>query len=133
MGLAPGGSIKQDIYEDGYNLEDWDLRNTHRCFVTLANATQWMDLTGEAPLLSPNTEYRYKQQGLPWFDYYDEDREAIDTALKLGMVESPKKLGAAGKDPIWDEELLNHPTTDNSIIPQFLSKKSKGKGKKKWW
>ena len=39
MGLAPGGSIKQDIYEDEYGLEDWDLRNTDRCFVTLANAT----------------------------------------------------------------------------------------------
>ena len=51
MGLAPGGSIKQDIYEDEYSLEDWDLRNSHRCFVTLANATQWMDLTGEAPPL----------------------------------------------------------------------------------
>ena len=95
MGLAPGGSIKQDIYEDEYDLEDWDLRNTHRCFVTLANATQWMDLTCEAPPRSPNTEYRYKQQGLPWFDYYDEDRQAIDTAVKLGKVKSPKELGAA--------------------------------------
>ena len=81
MGLAPGGSIKQDIYEDEYDLEDWDLRNTQRCFVTLANATQWMDLTWRHQNYKPNTEYRYKQQGLPWFDYYDKDREAIDTAV----------------------------------------------------
>jgi hypothetical protein len=133
MGLAPGGSIKQDIYEDEYDLEDWDLRNTQRCFVTLANATQWMDLTCEAPPRSPNTEYRYKQQGLPWFDYYDKDREAIDTAVKLGKVKSPKELGASEEDPIWDEELLHHPKTDNSIIPKFLSNMSKKKDKKKWW
>ena len=133
MGLAPGGSIKQDIYEDKYNLDDWDLRNTHRCFVTIANATQWMDLTGEAPPPSPNTEYRYNSTGLPWFDYYDKDREAIDAALKLGKVKSPKYLGAGKEDPIWDEEISDYPEISKTYIPNFLSRQSKLRDKKKWW
>ena len=84
-------------------------------------------------LPSPNTEYRYKQQGLPWFDYYDKDREAIDTAVKLGKVKSPKELGAAEEEPVWGEEILHNPHTDNLMIPQFLSKPSSGKEKKRWW
>ena len=60
MGLAPGGSIKQDIYEDEYGLEDWDLRNT-QVFCNLSKCDNgWTNM--RAPPRSPNTEYRYAQR-----------------------------------------------------------------------
>src|SRR5262249_2817999 len=33
MGLAPGGRMKQEIYEDPFDLDDWDTAHTGRCFV----------------------------------------------------------------------------------------------------
>ena len=33
MGLAPGGLMQQEVYEDEYGLEAWDLSHSSRCFV----------------------------------------------------------------------------------------------------
>ena len=33
MGLAPGGEMRQEIYEDPYVFDVWDLRKSQRCFV----------------------------------------------------------------------------------------------------
>ena len=49
MGLAPGGRMKQDIYDDPHGLDAWDQRNSSRCFVSLLNTAQWMAVTGERP------------------------------------------------------------------------------------
>ena len=49
MGLAPGGRMRQEIYDDPYGLDAWDQRHRSRCFVTIANSAQWMALTGEPP------------------------------------------------------------------------------------
>jgi len=38
MGLAPGGRMKQEIYEDPHGLDAWDQRHSSRCFVTIANS-----------------------------------------------------------------------------------------------
>jgi hypothetical protein len=38
MGLAPGGRMRQEIYDDPFDLSDWDLRHGSRCFIHLANA-----------------------------------------------------------------------------------------------
>ena len=36
MGLAPGGRMRQEIYDDPYGLDAWDHRHASRCFVTIA-------------------------------------------------------------------------------------------------
>jgi len=46
MGLGMGGSMRQEIYDDEYGLDAWDLANSQRCFIMLANAEQWMSITG---------------------------------------------------------------------------------------
>ena len=33
MGLAAGGKMRQEIYEDEYGLHPWDLRHPSRCFI----------------------------------------------------------------------------------------------------
>jgi hypothetical protein len=49
MGLAPGGRMRQEIYDDPFELEDWDTKHRGRCFVHLANSMVWRAITGDEP------------------------------------------------------------------------------------
>ena len=55
MGLAPGGRMKQEIFEDPYDYNDWDRRTSSRCFVHLANSLVWRQVTGADPPTVPLT------------------------------------------------------------------------------
>lgn len=93
MGLAPGGRMRQEIYEDDNGLDAWDQRHPARCFVTIANSTQWMALTGERPPIMPPTARDYTEAGLPWYDYYDADHEAVSGSDTLKSVKSVAQTG----------------------------------------
>jgi len=88
MGLAPGGRMSQEIYRDEFGLDAWDQDHGSRCFVTMANSTQWMVITGERPPTRPPTAHEYAEAGLPWFLYYDADREALAGADRLAELTS---------------------------------------------
>ncbi len=83
MGLAQGGRMRQEIYRDEYGLDAWDQEEGRRCFMTMANSKQWKTITGERPPTRPPTVREYAKAGLPWFLYYDADREALDGAERL--------------------------------------------------
>ncbi len=104
IGLGMGGSMRQKIYEDAYGLDAWDIENRQRCFVMLANAQQWMSLTGEEPPLRPISADQYSKAGLPWFDYFDADKKAIDGAKALGKIKSVKELAEDKSDDVWPDE-----------------------------
>ncbi len=93
MGLAPGGRMKQEIYEDRYGLDAWDQRNCSRCFMTIANSAQWMAITGERPPVEPATAAGYTSAGLPWFHYYGGDAKAVEGAEKFGDLKSVAEMG----------------------------------------
>jgi hypothetical protein len=84
MGLAPGGRMRQEIYNDPYGLDAWDQRHASRCFITIANTAQRITITGERLPTAPPTAAYYYRRRLPWFDYYDGDANAIAGAEKLG-------------------------------------------------
>ena len=48
MGLAPGGRMRQEIYEDPFSIHDWDTEHGSRCFVHLVNSATWKAITGQA-------------------------------------------------------------------------------------
>jgi hypothetical protein len=104
MGLGMGGSMRQEIYDDEYGLNAWDIDNSQRCFIMLANAQRWMAVTGEEPPLSPISAGDYSKAGLPWFDYYDGDRKAIEGAKALGNIKSVKEIAQAARQDISSEE-----------------------------
>lgn len=104
MGLGMGGSMYQEIYDDEYGLDAWDLANSQRCFILLANAQQWMSITDEEPPLSPISAEAYSKAGLPWFDYYDGDRKAIEGAKALGNIKSVKAIAEAKRADTWPKE-----------------------------
>lgn len=73
MGLAPGGRMRQEIYEDPYNPEDWNTSITSRCWVHICNSEKWEKVTKEKPPHAPYSIEKYTKAGLPWFEYYCED------------------------------------------------------------
>ena len=93
MGLAAGGRMRQQIYADPYGIDAWDQSASSRCFVTLLDATQWQEITGEAPAQRPPTAADYTKAGLPWFDYYAE-AETLPGAKELALVKSVAELAA---------------------------------------
>ncbi len=93
MGMAPGGRMRQEIYDDPFGPDAWDLNHSSRCFVTVASSLSWASLTGERPPTKPPTAERYTKAGLPWFDYYGGDAKALDGSEKLKQVLSVAELG----------------------------------------
>ena len=100
MGLAPGGRMRQEIREDRFEMGDWDLRNGSRCFVHLANSLLWRMITGENPPTTPPTTREYAEAGLPWFDLYAADREALLGSKVLAGLKSVADLGGLGKEQV---------------------------------
>jgi hypothetical protein len=92
MGLAAGGRMQQDIYPDPFKIEDWDIAAADRVFVALLHAKDWKSITGEAVPNEPPSAKAYSDAGLPWFEYYGKDQEALTGGTKLGSVKSVAKL-----------------------------------------
>jgi hypothetical protein len=105
MGLAPGGRMKQKIYDDEFKFEDWDQRYSSRCFIHTVNSLVWRSITGESPPTVPLTAKEYDQAGLPWFDLYDDDAGALEGGEALKGVKSVKELGEEKGDvPLPENE-----------------------------
>jgi len=102
MGLAAGGRMKQEVYEDPFELADYDQRRGSRCFVTILNSAAWLAVTGERPPLEPPTAKDYTNAGLPWFDYYDADAVALGGAEPFGKVKSLAWLAKLKGNPLTD-------------------------------
>ena len=92
MGLGAGGQMEQEIYDDSYGFDDWDLRHSSRCFVHLTNSMVWRAITGNDPPTVPPTSSEYTKAGLPWFEYYS-DSKALEGSAKLATVKSVAELG----------------------------------------
>ena len=88
MGLAPGGLMRQEIYEDNYGLDVWDMSASSRCFVHLLNSLQFFSVTGAPAPTMPPTAKDYSDAGLPWFEHYGGDKTSLDGAEKLAGLHS---------------------------------------------
>lgn len=113
MGIAPGGRMKQEIFEDPYSLGDWDGGRSSRCFVHLTNSLVWRGITGETPPTVPLTSKEYTKAGFPWYDYYDENAIAIGSTSTLDGLKSVIQMGNKNGDNPLPE---NEPVVVNNII-----------------
>lgn len=108
MGLAPGGRMRQEIYDDPYGFSDWDAEHSSRCFVHIANSMTWHQITGEWPPTAPPTARDYTQAGLPWFDYYADGHEALEGSSVLAKLKSVFQLGQEKGDvPLPENQPVN--------------------------
>jgi hypothetical protein len=117
MGLAAGGRMKQQIYADPHGLDAWDQSVSSRCFVTLVDAVQWREITGDAPPTRPPTAADYTKAGLPWFDYYASDLETLGGAQALALVKSVGEMAAEKGDQVLGSEGAVDPGTIISLRP----------------
>ena len=85
MGIAKGGRIEQEIYEDTFDANDWDLSCSTRCWVHLCNSELWEQITGEKPPHKPFSAKEYIQEGLPWFDYYSDNKGILPSKVLKGV------------------------------------------------
>ncbi|NLF19618.1 MAG: hypothetical protein GX595_20500, partial [Lentisphaerae bacterium] len=108
MGLAPGGRMRQEIYEDPYGLSDWDTAAGSRCFVHTANSFAWRRITGRRPPTKPITARQYTKAGLPWFDYYSEKSRAVEGSGLLAGLKSVVQMGKARREsPLPENQSVN--------------------------
>lgn len=95
IGLAPGGQIKQEIYDDKYGLDAWDIGAGSRCFIHTVNSKSWTALTDLPMPTKPISARAYKTAGVPWFKYYGEGKKTLPGSSILSKLkpkkESPKK------------------------------------------
>lgn len=92
MGMAPGGQINQEIYDDEYGLDAWDLEAGSRCFLHTVNSEHWHALTGLSMPTKPITPKDYQAEGIPWFNYYADDKKPLPGSKVLNSL---KSLGTA--------------------------------------
>jgi len=101
MGLAPGGRMRQEIYDDPFDFNDWDTENMSRSFVHISNSLVWRAITDELPPNVPLTAKEYDRYGLPWFDYYDENAVAVEGSQRLDKLKSIIQMGKEkGENPL---------------------------------
>ena len=88
MGLAPGGLMHQEIYEDEHGIDAWDTSHCSRSFVHIVNSVDFFKITGCEPPSEPTTAQDYTNAGLPWFNFYGGDLKALDGAKELAELDS---------------------------------------------
>ncbi len=109
MGLAPGGSITQEIAKLRERADAWDLARRARCFVHIANSEAWAALTGAPPPTRPPSAADYARAGLPWFEWYA-DRPAKAGSAILAGLKSVARLGAERREtPLPENEPFDPP------------------------
>jgi hypothetical protein len=104
MGLAPGGLMRQEIYEDEYGVDAWDQEQGARCFVHLANSTMYQAITGRRPPHTPPTAQDYTRAGLPWFDYYSDGKALLGAGLLGKLTSVAAKIIEKGNPPLDDND-----------------------------
>lgn len=107
MGIAPGGRMKQEIYDDEHPFEVWDQRHASRCFVSLLNSAQWMAVTGERPPTMPPTARDYAAHGLPWFDYCGGDQKVLEGSKILDNLKSVAEHANSKSEHLEDNETVD--------------------------
>jgi len=114
MGLAPGGLMRQHIYQDEHGLDAWDQRAGSRCFVHITSSLSYFAITGSAPPHEPPTAQQYTKAGLPWFEYYAADKQALAGAAKLAGLDSvAAKAIKKGEGLVGEHE----PVIPHQVVP----------------
>lgn len=113
MGLAPGGKMRQEIFEDHHPLSHWDRDHGSRCFVHIANSLAWRAITNQDPPTTPLTSKEYARHGMPWFDYYGGDEKALGGSSVLKGLKSVFQMGREkGEYPLPE----NDPVTPGTVV-----------------
>lgn len=84
MGIAPGGRMQQEIYEDPYDMQDWQTDASSRCFVHLCNSMVWQSIAGSTPPHRTPPADRVIRFGLSNLSMFLQQRNRIGRLLSHG-------------------------------------------------
>lgn len=106
MGIAAGGSIKQQIFEDEYGITTWDKDSFLALNIHIVNSAVYEEITGQKAPTSPITAEEYAKRKLPWFAHYDETRRTVSApkifqkALSVFQIDAARGKTVGHKAPI---------------------------------
>jgi len=106
MGLGMGGSMRQEIYEDDFEPDQWDTRFSSRCFVHLLNSAGYARVTGQLPPHRPFEAADYASAGLPWYHWYS-DRASLDGGDRFKGLKTWKDFKQAYEDKLARGDITN--------------------------
>lgn len=122
MGMAAGGSMKQDIFPDPYGLDVWDTNHRSRTFVHLFNSMAWEQVTGSKPPHVPPTAALYNKSGLPWYEYYS-DGKGVSATKEGSAIKSVAEISKEKGFTILPENTSSEPQKIASVkAPEGLVK-----------
>lgn len=114
VGLAPGGLMRQEIFRDRFGIGVWDQSAKSRCVAHILNSVEYFRVTQQKPPTKPPTAAAYEQAGLPWFEYYGVELQALESPNKLLNLKSIAELmKEKGQDALPGNESLKPGT----VIP----------------
>lgn len=109
MGMGAGGRIRQEVRKPIEPPDVWDQSLRSRCFVHLADASQWHGLTGTAPPTKAPTAKDYARCGLPWFDYDDAAAPREGSTILAAIKSVFAKGEERGEQPLPENEGFEPP------------------------
>ena len=121
MGLASGGRMHQEIYEDEHGVEAWDMSRALSAEVSILNSRVWKEITGNKPPYRPPSAEDYTRAGLPWFKLYDSDRVAVGGSNALASAKTLAKFKAEQ----GDTSLTDEPPIEGEVVKGIGTRKSK--------
>ncbi|MEJ7784665.1 MAG: hypothetical protein WKF96_07665 [Solirubrobacteraceae bacterium] len=92
LGLAAGGRIRQEIYDDHHGPGTWEQKPVESVEVALVEATAFAAVTSLPVPSEPIDAATYTAHGFPWFELHDPRRQALDVAAKLEAIRSLAEL-----------------------------------------
>lgn len=116
MALAAGVRVNQVILADPYQSSDWDTDNSIVCNAQLLNAAVFEQHTGFAPPPIPITAEQYADEGIPFYNVYQEP-SGISGKFKglksVAQMEIDKGRSKRARQH-GEEKTLKFPTLDIS-------------------
>ena len=110
MAMGAGGKMVQQVFEDPFDIEDWDTGNSVRCFVHLCSSTAWRQVTGAEPPSVPLTPTEYAAGNVPWFSLWESETKALKGTPKLAGLKTVKQVGIEKGIPLVTEDVSVVPT-----------------------
>lgn len=122
MGLGAGGAMRQKVYPDPHGLDVWDTGEVGELRIRILDSRSFRAITGEEPPPTPIDAKTYSDNGLPWFELYDEDRGDVGSSPDLiGVKTIAERDAELGRD-VDDAPL--------EIDPNQIEKLRPGSGRK---
>lgn len=142
MGIAAGGSIKQQIQKDTCGLDSWSPEKKRSLTIHLVNSMAYKEITGMEPPSSPITAAAYQRAKIPWYSHYDETAPVVKppSILKriLTIAAIDKKRGVTPPDDgfqrtIAIQSIHKIKTPDKNEASNAFRERAYESRSKKWW